>query len=1353
MVVTLLYLTAAASPYTPATLRGAWDDTGGQVTRALQYTPVAGGASTTVARAEATATTPYHVLLYRGVSEPLAAQTIAGTVDVVLGVHESDGAADLCFHLHIYVTQGDSDTPRGTLLSDYVETTSDEWPTTNTGRALASAQALSSLAVSAGDRIVVEVGYIARNSVATSYTGTLRYGTSDGFTREYPDLTAGSTATSSRAPYVSFPSGIDLAQDTSRTTQAGIEVATESATLARTTQAGIEVAWQLPIDARVTQVGVEVLWTPPPPTQALFTLPGALEGLEGPLLWLEFHHPALADPLVISPVVLADPATYYYGFKAARVLRVDDVQLALADKTGEMQANRFTFELADFIEGDAAPIVRSWLGQVGLRALRRIEVVARMITDAGRRRFETPVTIFRGLVDAYAGLDQFRVRVECLSWIDARLSQPVLTTTVGEIFSAAPLASRDRVIPLALGRLTDEDSDVAAPTIVEDEAGRGSTAPPDPTSGYGDLPVAAPTGVTAVEAAGVGALTLGLVPGNTFYVWWTRLVGGVEGDPEPFLPTAALPVTISADAAAIDTACDADGADAYRAYLGFNYFGVRAVQYLETTDPEAGVRFTHNPIFGDPTPLTPGAVAAINPYAYAAVAAITASGQRTPLSVDVYLYSIGHRRPVRFAWTPVSGAARYEVYFSFLPPGPERAFGRRFTIAADQLNGNSDVYWEYDWSETGYVEVDGVPVPTGKIVPVDVGDITDPGGMTWGAFLISGRPIAAFASAYIGGVKLDDTQYGVDLVAPGRTGYDTNFGADPFYTIGGLRCAIVFLRGPLLEAARAAQQAPETLPARRAAATIGSGDSEVLVEVEAAGPEGNQYAVSVVDGVGTNQPLLASLAGTTLVVILATDGAGAPDDAANTAIKVAQVINGVHGFVAGVTAAGTDPVAAQTVTPMGGGADEGQAPGNPYQGEFRVNVLGLDADDDGTGTVVDDLYEIFYTLACHLLLADTPSLAGAWTGAIPTFQAGPPRLDETAWTQARAEADQVVPAGAVGGRYLATPITWGALLAEWSLSAGAKLGINDEGQLTLAVRNPSAAATVDVDHQFEILDRGFSFRDRSTGFATRTPYGLRPRYDSSGDATLTEFGEVEAADVAAEYDADIADDTQEYGWRDDAAAARQLASASLLATQHPARTVEATSVLHWLHFPLGAVIAVTHPEGPRAGGYQRHKLQILGKRLRPDGCTVTLTLDDLRTQVGDLSFFESEDFMAGRYIGGSRNETCVTESGIVVPFDWLPIVIDWDEIPGTHGQRARIQVATDAGTVTPAVFLEGEDPSGDTAVVEGTAHTSATLGEQVLTIPRPSGNGVVRYWMLPILAGGAVAADVTLLGQVEGYRV
>lgn len=204
------YLTNKTAPYTPATLRGAWDQTNNYATRALEPLKDFGGSTARIATDETNSSPTWDVLLYRGVSGTLAAQTITGTVDIVAGVWEQIGTiVDLNWHIHIYVTQGDSDTPRGTLLSDYVEAAGvNEWPTVETGASLSSPAALSALAISDGDRIVVEIGYIARNTLTAQVYGSFVYGTLDSNSFPRPDLTVGQTSPLSFAGFLNFSNDI-----------------------------------------------------------------------------------------------------------------------------------------------------------------------------------------------------------------------------------------------------------------------------------------------------------------------------------------------------------------------------------------------------------------------------------------------------------------------------------------------------------------------------------------------------------------------------------------------------------------------------------------------------------------------------------------------------------------------------------------------------------------------------------------------------------------------------------------------------------------------------------------------------------------------------------------------------------------------------------------------------------------------------------------------------------------------------------------------------------------------------------------------------------------------------------------
>lgn len=196
-----LYLQNATPTYTPTTIRGAWDATGSAVTRYLGPRPA--GTATTIGIAEASGTDNYDVLLGRWISDAaLTAGTISGTAQWIAGVLESSTAANLFFHVHIFVTIGDSDTVRGTLLTDNTGAT--EWTGTATGRG-EGAKTVTNVAIQAGDRIVVEIGYqaIGQSTPTTSYTGTMNYGNTGA-----TDLAQGGTGVTTAPGYIEF-SGAD----------------------------------------------------------------------------------------------------------------------------------------------------------------------------------------------------------------------------------------------------------------------------------------------------------------------------------------------------------------------------------------------------------------------------------------------------------------------------------------------------------------------------------------------------------------------------------------------------------------------------------------------------------------------------------------------------------------------------------------------------------------------------------------------------------------------------------------------------------------------------------------------------------------------------------------------------------------------------------------------------------------------------------------------------------------------------------------------------------------------------------------------------------------------------------------
>lgn len=154
-----------------------------------------------------------NVLLGMFVVENLAAQTITGTVKGQIRALESNAAADMHLLCNIRVVGIDgtergelfaNSTAAGTTISSTAGDENYELDTTATNRKLppgwsGSGHSVSSVACSAGDAVVIEVGYRSINTVVTSYTGTIHIG-SDSTT----DLPENETETADYQPWIEF---------------------------------------------------------------------------------------------------------------------------------------------------------------------------------------------------------------------------------------------------------------------------------------------------------------------------------------------------------------------------------------------------------------------------------------------------------------------------------------------------------------------------------------------------------------------------------------------------------------------------------------------------------------------------------------------------------------------------------------------------------------------------------------------------------------------------------------------------------------------------------------------------------------------------------------------------------------------------------------------------------------------------------------------------------------------------------------------------------------------------------------------------------------------------------------------
>lgn len=203
-----VYITNSTTPYTPSTKHGAWDDSTASVIQKLDSVPSGGAATSAVA--ETNVSTTWDVFLGRWVSDGLQSAyefTKSGnpidTLSAIIGTLETTNGI-LKYHIHVWVTQGDSNTERGILLTDSIGAT--EWGTSAAGLTFSAAN-LTNVAALAGDRIVIEIGYQAQNALTTSITGTINYGNTGA------DLTNGDASVTTHAGNLTFTtnSAIDFA--------------------------------------------------------------------------------------------------------------------------------------------------------------------------------------------------------------------------------------------------------------------------------------------------------------------------------------------------------------------------------------------------------------------------------------------------------------------------------------------------------------------------------------------------------------------------------------------------------------------------------------------------------------------------------------------------------------------------------------------------------------------------------------------------------------------------------------------------------------------------------------------------------------------------------------------------------------------------------------------------------------------------------------------------------------------------------------------------------------------------------------------------------------------------------------
>lgn len=192
--------TAIAADVTPAA-NGAWTNTTGALNRKL--VPAKTNSAITIGTRRSW-TAGQLALDRRYVSGQLAAQTISGTVKAYLMSRMYAGTDATQDRLEIYVVSSDGLTVRGTLLAiaRYGAVGGFVNNATHRNKSWANGDAISSLAIQSGDRLVVAIGY--SDGAGTTPEGSIKWGDP----LATADLPENETQTSDGTAWIEFSGNI-----------------------------------------------------------------------------------------------------------------------------------------------------------------------------------------------------------------------------------------------------------------------------------------------------------------------------------------------------------------------------------------------------------------------------------------------------------------------------------------------------------------------------------------------------------------------------------------------------------------------------------------------------------------------------------------------------------------------------------------------------------------------------------------------------------------------------------------------------------------------------------------------------------------------------------------------------------------------------------------------------------------------------------------------------------------------------------------------------------------------------------------------------------------------------------------
>jgi hypothetical protein len=782
------------------------------------------------------------------VSPPLAAQTISGTFNMMVGLSVSGGffSNNHSVQIHVYVTQGDSDTPRGDLLTNFQDTSQQVHylngsvpgaSDTAYGLALSASQALSSLTVSAGDRIVIEIG-IRRNAATTALLEChVGYG---GFVA---DLQAGQFYAEGLS-FFEFQNDLTFEPEETAVTSGLLEYLLPSA--------GEE--------ALITSALLEYLMPSAGPQTSRITRQDLTRGTGRIIARLTLRETDAAG----------NRRTYRFGAhpipdrgEAAepRIVSFGDYERTASDDDGALRINSCRVVVADIPGPGKRPdyLLRSKLNSPLTYGVINQDVeIEWMLEEHWRINQIAPGTYrwakyFRGEVARYQAIEGYLFQLELKGCGSRRADREIALPLLADDFQGLPAASLKLHAPFVLGRKSDAGSE-ADPPMPTVEADSGAYNGPDlvnwplvpvvsgpllaegkggnPRAGFAELGGTILTGLTVTEnASGLGDFSgAGQLVTDWYGMATFTPTGGSEGDPDTFLPRDCQHIGGVADDSVIDMACDAAGiGGTYHFYLGAVFSGngdIRWLQRIDTTSPTASFNRANWGVGGrqEDEHVSDGAVRISNSQADGYIAkrvyAVVDVWDDGTTSIGALILGIqdGYRRPFRFTVTPrdpgvierhvlrsrdgasgtLIGVTSGLLTWRF---GPED-FEREYVLPSTQVNGAGDEFFENDPLDASSGQpVTSFTAPVGRlpIVLLD-GAYSDALGIAtdWRACLISygwsdGDTVDGVFAA---GSPIPTSEFdaGGRVAVPGLGDWEDLFGPTEYLERNGRRYWVIYVR-------------------------------------------------------------------------------------------------------------------------------------------------------------------------------------------------------------------------------------------------------------------------------------------------------------------------------------------------------------------------------------------------------------------------------------------------------------------------------------------------------------------------------------------------------------------------------